>query len=94
MTNYEYMALGRKLSKADDRNNTVLGLIITSLVVGGCLYMQYRSLKDLKGEYIRSKQKIDDLSFRNNRQREIIDELHRTKQELMEQLSQTDLKTS
>ena len=94
MTNNDYMAIGRKLSKADDRNNTVLGLIITSLVLGGCLYMQYRSLKDLKGEYIRSRRKIDDLSFRNNRQREIINGLNRTKQELIEQLSQTDLKTS
>jgi hypothetical protein len=94
MTKYDYMAIGRKLSKADDRNNTLAGLLITTFVLGGCVYLQYRSLKDLKGEYIRSRRKIDDLSFRNNRQREIINGLNRTKQELIEQLSQTDLKTS
>jgi hypothetical protein len=94
MTNYDYMAIGLKLSKADDRNNTVAGLIITTLVLGGCVYLQYRLLKDLKGESFRIKQKNDDLIFLNNRQREIIGELQRNKQELIEQLSQTDDKTS
>lgn len=94
MTNYDYMAIGRKLSKADDRNNTVAGLIMTTLVLGGCVYLQYRLLKDLKGESFTIKQKNDDLIFLNNRQREIIGELQRNKQELIEQLSQTDDKTS
>lgn len=94
MTNYDYMAIGRKLSKADDRNNMVTGLIISTLVLGGCVYLQYRILKELKGEIFRFKQKIDDLNSRNNRQREIIDELQNTKQELMEQLSKIDDKTS
>jgi predicted Holliday junction resolvase-like endonuclease len=94
MTNYDYMAIGRKLSKADDRNNMVTGLIISTLVLGGCVYLQYRILKELKGEIFRFKQKIDDLNSRNNRQREIIDELQNTKQELMKQLSKIDDKTS
>ena len=94
MTNYDYMAIGRKLSKADDRNNTLAGLLITTFVLGGCVYLQYRLLKDLKGESFIIKQKNDDLIFLNNRQREIINGLNRTKQELIEQLSQTDLKTS
>ena len=93
MTNHDYMAIGRKLSKADDRNNTVAGLIITTLVLGGCVYLQYRLLKDLKGESFRIKQKNDDLSFRNNQQREIIGELQSTMQDFMEQLSKKDNET-
>ena len=36
------------------------------------------------------KQKMDDLNFRNNRQRQIIDDLQKTKQELMDELNSKD----
>jgi hypothetical protein len=87
MTNYDYMAIGRKLSKADDRNNTVAGLIITTLVLGGCAYLQYRIIQDQKSDIYSIRQRMDNLSIRNNRQRQIIEELQSTMQEFMEQQS-------
>jgi hypothetical protein len=33
---------------------------------------------------------MDDLNFRNNRQRQIIDDLQKTKQELMDELNSKD----
>ncbi len=90
MNNYNYMSIGRKLCKADDQNNTIAGLIITTLVLGGCIYLQHRLLNDLKSESLGFKQKMDDLNFRNNRQRQIIDDLQKTKQELMDELNSKD----
>lgn len=90
MNNYNYMSIGRKLCKADDQNNTIAGLIITTLVLGGCIYLQHRILNDLKSESLGFKQKMDNLSLRNNRLSKIIDELKRSNQELMDELNSKD----
>jgi hypothetical protein len=93
MNNYNYMAIGRKLCKADDQNNTVAGLIITTLVLGGCAYLQYRIIQDQKSDIYSIRQRMDNLSIRNSRQRQIIEEQQSTMQEFMEQLSKKDNET-
>lgn len=93
MNNYNYKAIGRKLCKADDQNNTVAGLIITTLVLGGCAYLQYRIIQDQKSDIYSIRQRMDNLSIRNSRQRQIIEEQQSTMQEFMEQLSKKDNET-
>ena len=48
MTNYEYMAIAKKLSENDNRKNLITGLVITTVVVGGIAYWQYQKLKSQK----------------------------------------------
>lgn len=48
MNNYEYVEIARKLSENDDRKNLITGLIITTIVLGGITYLQYRSNQSIK----------------------------------------------
>ena len=94
MTNYEYMAMGRKLCKADQRSNTVTGLVITTVVLGGYLYLQYRMMQEqnkiikkqimdidqLNEHFKRQSQTINNLTEENRKQRQAIIDLERTNQ--------------
>jgi hypothetical protein len=72
MDNYEYMAMGRKLCKTNDRNNLATGLFVTTLVLGGCIYIQYRRIKRQNQNIKSFLQSIDNLTRQNlNQKREI-----------------------
>lgn len=47
MTIHEHMALGRKLSKADDKSNTVIFLALTVVGFGVLYYVQLQNLKKI-----------------------------------------------
>lgn len=53
MNNNEYMEIARKLSENDDRKNLITGLVITTIVVGGITYLQYRAIQSLKENNIK-----------------------------------------
>lgn len=46
MNNYEYMSMVEKLSKNDDHKNLVAGLLLTTVIVGAGLYIQYRIIQE------------------------------------------------
>ena len=95
MDNYEYMAIGRKLCKVDDRNNLATGLFITTLVLGGCVYIQYRmiqkqnqqiktimqGMENLSQQFLRQKRENDNLKRENIEQRQINQALSRQLEE-------------
>ena len=71
MNNYEYVEIARKLSENDDRKNLITGLIITTIVVGGITYLQYRAIQSLKEKNIKllhSKALINDEIVRKSQQ--------------------------
>jgi len=70
MTIHEHMAMGRKLSKADDKSNTVLFLTLTVVGFGVVYYIQLQHLKKYKSQNLWLHQDNSRLKTRNRQQGE------------------------
>jgi len=70
MTIHEHMALGRKLSKADDKSNTVLFLAFTVVGFGVVTYIQLQHLKKYKSQNLWLQQDNSRLKTQNRQQGE------------------------
>ena len=46
MTNYDYMAMGRKLLREDEKGNLFTALLTTSVVFGMLLYLQSKVIQE------------------------------------------------
>ena len=98
MTNYEYMAIARKLTQNDNRKNLISGLVITIIVVGGISYLQYQKLKSQK-EKIEEKNKENftksqdkaRMIYKKVRLQEIIDQLKKSNELLKKKLQENDI---
>jgi hypothetical protein len=101
MNLYEYMAVGRKLSKQDNQSNQIAGLIVTTIVIGGCWYITYRlaierakkiswlnqSMDQLKDQKNNLGEANSRLTRENALQKQKILDLEREKQSLARQLN-------
>ena len=102
MNLYEYMAVGRKLSKQDNQSNQIAGLIVTTLVIGGCWYVTYRLAKERAKKISWLNYSVDQLKDQKNQlgevnsqltqenalQKQKIHNLEREKQSLARQLKE------
>lgn len=70
MTIHEHMALGRKLSKADDKSNTVIFLALTVVGFGVLYYVQLQNLKKYKNQNVWLQQDNSRLKTQNRQQGE------------------------
>ena len=70
MTIHEHMALGRKLSKADDKSNTVIFLALTVVGLGVVYYVQLQNLKKYKNQNMWLQQDNSRLKTQNRQQGE------------------------
>lgn len=70
MTIHEHMALGRKLSKADDKSNTVIFLALTVVGFGILYYVQLQNLKKYKNQNVWLQQDNSRLKTQNRQQGE------------------------
>ncbi|MBM3418660.1 MAG: hypothetical protein FJY17_07055 [Bacteroidetes bacterium] len=70
MTIHEHMALGRKLSKADDKSNTVLFLVFTAAGIGVAYYFKIQHLKKYKSQNLWLQQDNSRLKTQNRQQGE------------------------
>jgi len=68
MTIHEHMALGRKLSKADDKSNTVIFLALTVVGFGVLYYVQLQNLKKYKNQNVWLQQDNSRLKTQNRQQ--------------------------
>jgi uncharacterized protein HemX len=64
------MALGRKLSKADDKSNTVIFLALTVVGFGVLYYVQLQNLKKYKNQNVWLQQDNSRLKTQNRQQGE------------------------
>jgi hypothetical protein len=102
MNLYEYMAVGRKLSKQDNQSNQIAGLIVTTIVIGGCWYITYRlanerakkiswlnhSMDQLKDQKNQLVEANSRLTQENALQKQKIHNLERENQSLARQLKE------
>jgi hypothetical protein len=72
---HDYMAVGRKLSMEDDRSNLITGLIITTVILGGCCYFSYHLAKERNKKIAWVHQNLDWLKDQNRRQGEAFSQL-------------------
>ena len=70
MTIHEHMALGRKLSKADDKSNTVIFLALTVVGFGVLYNVQLQNLKKYKNQNMWLQQDNSRLKTQNRQQGE------------------------
>jgi cell division protein YceG involved in septum cleavage len=98
MTNYEYMAIARKLTENDDRKNLISGLVITIIVVGGISYWQYQKLKSQKEqidqknkENFRISQHNARMIYEKFRLQGIIDQLKKNNELLTKKMQENDI---
>ena len=70
MTIHEHMAMGRKLSKADDKSNTVLFLTLTVVGFGVVYYIQLKHLRKYKSQNLWLHQDNSRLKTQNRQQGE------------------------
>lgn len=98
MTNYEYMAIARKLTQNDNRKNLISGLVITIIVVGGISYLQYQKLKSQKKQMDQKNEENFRISQNNARMiydkfrlQGIIDQLKKSNELLKKKLQENDI---
>ena len=92
MSNYEFMAMTKKLSDSDDQKNLITGLVITTIVIGGYAYLQYRAMQAQSREVLWLKNGITQLKEHNKRQVKLNQEL--SNKVVEQQAEITDLRRS
>jgi len=98
MNNFEYVAMIKKLSEIDDRNNLITGLVITTIVIGGIAYFQYQKIKSQKEqigqgkkENIRMFQQYAQLFYEKFRLQGTVNQLKKSNELLTKKMQENDI---